>query len=183
MPIIYMVRLLPWVIIQINFTLQHLIYLVLRKTLNCLTEISLTLISYLFQHVSIDLYFSNKVWTLLPWQTMCGNFLMKDKKKWKGLLYASHSTACWGRGWLRKAKGGPVARAACQTAAGLPRTHAGHGEGGTVARRSPVMVPFPPVPCPLQPPTCTIQVKVQIRHWTQTVILLMFSRYILRYVF
>lgn len=114
MPIIYMVRLLPWVIIQINFTLQHLIYLVLRKTLNCLTEISLTLISYLFQHVSIDLYFSNKVWTLLPWQTMCGNFLMKDKKKWKGLLYASHSTACWRAGLAQESQG-RTSRQSCES--------------------------------------------------------------------
>ena len=114
-----MVRPLPWVIIWINFTLQRLIYLVPKKTLNCLTEISLTLFSYLFQHVSIDLYVNNKVWTLLSWQTMHGDFLMKEKKKWKGFLYASHSTACWRVVLaLRKAKGGPVTRTVCQTAVG-----------------------------------------------------------------
>lgn len=147
----YMVRLLPWVIIQINFTLQHLIYLVLRKTLNCLTEVSLTLISYLFQHVSIDLYFSNKVWTLLSWQTMRGNFLMKGKKKWKGLLYASHSTACW-RAVLAQESQGRTSRQNCVSdCSGACRERMqGHGEGGTVARRSPMMVPFPPVLCPLQ---------------------------------
>lgn len=145
-----MVRPLPWVIIRINFTLQCLIYLVPKKTLNCLTEISLTFFPYLFQHVSIDLYFNNKVWTLLSWQTMHGNFLMKEKKKWKGFLYASHSTACWRAVLpLRKATGRPVTRTVSDCSGACPEWIQGHGTAAPWPQHSPVMVSFPSVCCPL----------------------------------